>query len=76
MCIRDRAISAMFITTLAWFILLNFMAAKGGSLVKKELTGKADKSVKYFMILLGLGSVSYTHLLFLSLLEHLPLSHK
>ena len=53
------AISAMFITTLAWFILLNFMAAKGGSLVKKELTGKADKSVKYFMILLGLGFTIY-----------------
>ncbi len=49
----------MFITTLVWFILLNFMAAKGGSLVKKELTGKADKSVKYFMILLGLGFTIY-----------------
>ena len=53
------AISSMFITTLAWFILLNFMAAKGGNLVKKEITGKADTSVKYFMILLGLGFTIY-----------------
>lgn len=53
------AITFMFLTTLSWFFFLNLMAAKGGNLVKKELTGKAHNGVKYFMVLLGLVFTIY-----------------
>lgn len=53
------AIISMFLTTLGWFTFLNLMAAKGGNMVKKELTGKAHTGVKYFMVLLGLAFTIY-----------------
>ncbi|MGG5463351.1 LysE family translocator [Clostridium sp. B9] len=53
------ALCSMFLTTLSWFILLNLMAAKGGNLIKKELTGKANTGVKYFMVILGLAFTIY-----------------
>ncbi|MGL5244212.1 MAG: LysE family translocator [Sarcina sp.] len=53
------AICSMFFGTLAWFILLNFLAARGGSVIKKDITSKTSTVVKFFMLALGLGFIIY-----------------
>ncbi|MPQ43771.1 LysE family translocator [Clostridium tarantellae] len=53
------ATTSMFCGTLVWFIILNFLAARGGSIVKKDLTTKTSLLVKFFMIFLGLAFILY-----------------